>query len=86
MSENHEWTAKTRVLIVYLQLKLNEMQNGYLIEILVFLTDVELIKEKKDKKKTPAKEVWIKLFIFREQLLKRRMKAVNCWKKNIAYF
>ena len=34
--ENNEWTIKTRVLIVYLQLKFDEMQNDYLSQKLVY--------------------------------------------------
>ena len=46
-AEKLKQAIKTRVSIVYLQLKIDEIQNDYLIQTLVFLAGVEM-------RKTPA--------------------------------
>ena len=54
LPENHEWTVKTRVSIVYLQFNFDEMQNDYLIQtpVLFFLPKLSwkkiLLLEKND--------------------------------------
>ena len=68
MPENHEWWAvKTQVSIVYLQPKINEVQNDYLTQTMVFLAGIEL-----KKKITPAWEDWINLYILRQQVSVRQ--------------
>ena len=42
--ENHEQAVRTRVSIPYLQIKVDEILNDYLTQILVFLAGVELKK------------------------------------------
>ena len=44
MPEKHELSVKTQKSIVYLQLKCDEMQNGYLTQTMIFLAGVELKK------------------------------------------
>ena len=44
--ENHEFAVKTPVSIVYLQQKIDETQNSYLTQALVFLAKI-VLKEKK---------------------------------------
>ena len=44
LPENNECTLKSRVSVVYLQLKFDETQNDYLIQTLEFLAGVELKK------------------------------------------
>ena len=56
---------KTEALIVYLQLKFDEIQNDYLSQTLVFLAEVGM------KKKIAAQENWINSFILREHSCKR---------------
>ena len=51
--KSHELALKTRVPIVYLQVKFDEMQNDYLTQTLVFLGPVEL-KNKEINKKVEA--------------------------------
>ena len=46
-SEYHDWSVKTRLSTVYRQLKFDEIQNDYLIQILVFLAGIKLKKKKK---------------------------------------
>ena len=57
--ENHEWADKTKVMIVYLQLKFDDIQNDYLSKTQVFLAGIEL-------KKYSAWEGWINSFIWKE--------------------
>ena len=59
----HEWAVKTRVSIVYLQLKFDEIQNDYLTQTLVFLAGVEM------KKYAPSWENWVNSFISREWMI-----------------
>ena len=40
----HEWVVKAGLLIVYLKLKFDEIQNDYLTQTLALLTEVELKK------------------------------------------
>ena len=40
--KNHEWVVKTRVSIVHLQLKFNEIQNDCLTQAMVVLARFEL--------------------------------------------
>ena len=42
--KNHIWAVKTRVTIIYLQVKLNKTQKDYWTQTLVFLTGVKLKK------------------------------------------
>ena len=65
--DRKSWMSlKTRVSIVYLQLKFDETQNDYLIQALVFLAGSEL---KKNKQKTSAWEDRINSFILKEYLV-----------------
>ena len=48
-------------MIVYLQLKFDEIQTDYLTKTQIFLAEIEL-----KKKKNPAWEDWVNSFILRE--------------------
>ena len=44
LAGNYEWAVKTRVSIVYLQLKLNEIQNDCFAQTPAFLAGFEMKK------------------------------------------